>query len=82
MSTFEKILREVDAADLTEALKGAVPALCEKVFGTMSNLGARLLREDMEYIGTISAEEVEAARNRILRIARSLREAGEIVIPG
>jgi flagellar motor switch protein FliG len=77
----QKILREVDAADLAMALKGAGPALCDKVFRTMSNLGARLLREDMEYLGKVRPEDVEDAQKRILGIARSLQNAGEITIP-
>ncbi len=76
----QKILREVDTADLTKALKGASPQMSEKIFRNMSNRAAFLLREDMEYMGPVRVEDVEDSQNRIVRIARMLQEAGDIII--
>ncbi len=75
------ILREVEALDLTKALKGAGPALQKKVFATMGNRGAWLIKEDMKYLGNLPREEVEQAQNIIIAVAARLEDAGEIVIP-
>jgi flagellar motor switch protein FliG len=76
----QKILREIDTADLAKALKGASPQLREKIFRNMSSRAASLLREDMEYIGPVRLEDVEDAQGRMVRVATRLKDAGEIII--
>ncbi len=76
----QKILREVDTQDLAKALKGTGPELREKIFRNMSSRAVSLLREDMEHMGPVRVEDVEDAQGRMVRVARLLREAGEILI--
>jgi hypothetical protein len=78
--TIQKILREVDAPDIAKALKGANAAIQEKVFNNMSTRVAKMLKEDMEYMGAVRLIDVEAAQNKILDIILHLEQTGEIVI--
>ena len=77
--SIQKILREVDAYELIKALKGADAAEARgRVFANMSKRAAAMLKEEMEYMGAIEPEDVEAAREGIASLARGLEKAGEI----
>lgn len=74
----QRLLREVQSEDLLLALKGASPALREKIFSNMSQRAAQLLREDLEAKGPVKLSEVEAAQKEIITVVRRLIEAGDI----
>jgi hypothetical protein len=76
----QKTLREIDAADLAKALRGAAEPIQEKVFRNMSTRAVALLKEDMEYMGMVRLQDVEAAREKIVTIIRRLNNYGEISI--
>ncbi len=78
----QTLLREVSTDMLVLALKGADPALADKIFNNMSKRAAELLKDDMEAKGPVRLSEVEAAQKEILTIARKLAEDGELVITG
>ncbi|MEW5880076.1 MAG: flagellar motor switch protein FliG [Pseudomonadota bacterium] len=74
------LLREVQSESLIVALKGADPALREKIFKNMSNRAAEMLREDLEAKGPVRLSEVEAEQREILKIVRRLADEGQIQI--
>ena len=76
----QKVLHEVDPAELARALKIVDSDVQEKIFKNMSKRAATLLKEDMEYIGAIRLHDVEVAQQTVVGIVRRLEEAGDIVI--
>jgi flagellar motor switch protein FliG len=76
----QTLLREVQSDQLVVALKGADPALREKVFRNMSQRAADALREDLDARGPMRVSEVEAQQREILQTARRLADEGQIVI--
>ncbi len=78
----QTLLREVSSDTLIVALKGADPAVREKIFRNMSQRAAEMLRDDLEAKGPVRLSEVEEAQKEILATAKRLAEAGEIVLGG
>ncbi|NKB98030.1 MAG: flagellar motor switch protein FliG [Pseudomonadales bacterium] len=78
----QTLLKEISTDSLTMALKGADPALQNKVFGNMSSRAADLLKDDMDAKGPVRLSEVEGAQKEILLIARRLADEGEIMLGG
>jgi flagellar motor switch protein FliG len=76
------VLREVQSESLVVALKGADPALREKIFKNMSQRAAEMLRDDLESKGPVRVSEVEAEQKEILKIIRRLAEEGQIALGG
>jgi flagellar motor switch protein FliG len=74
----QEVLREVDAAKLVVALKGADPPLTEKFMKNMSQRAAETLKDDLEARGPVRLIDVEAAQKEILAVARRLADAGKI----
>ena len=74
----QTLLREVPSARLTVALKGAEPAMREKIFANMSKRAADMLRDDLEVSGPVRVSEVDAAQKEVLMIARRLSDAGQL----
>lgn len=77
-TAIQLILKEIDTASLTIALKGASEELCAKFFKNMSNRAAEILRDDLEAQGPIRMSRVEAEQKSILMVARKLAESGQI----
>jgi flagellar motor switch protein FliG len=76
----QKVMREVDTAELAKALKSVDTEVQDKIFRNMSKRAATLLKEDMEYMGPIRMKDVEEAQQKIVSIIRKLEEQGEIVV--
>ena len=76
------LLREIQSEDLVTALKGAEPALRDKIFRNMSQRAAETVREDLEAKGPVKLSDVEAQHKEILKIVRRLADAGQIAIGG
>jgi flagellar motor switch protein FliG len=76
----QKVLREVDSAELAKALKSVDEEVRDKIFRNMSKRAAGMLKEDMEFMGPIRVKDVEEAQQKIVSIIRKLEEAGEIII--
>lgn len=76
----QTLLREVPSARLTVALKGAEPAIREKIFANMSKRAADMLRDDLEVSGPVRVSEVDAAQKEVLMIARRLADAGQLTL--
>ena len=78
----QEILREVDSAKLVLALKGADPAMLDKIIKNMSSRAGEMLKDDLESRGPVRLSEVEAAQKEILAVARRLADAGRIMLGG
>jgi len=80
--SMQLILKEVDSASLTIALKGAPEELRAKVFKNMSSRAADMLREEIEMVGPVRMSKVEAEQKAILQIVRRLAEEGQLTLGG
>ncbi|MGN6740824.1 flagellar motor switch protein FliG [Dyella sp.] len=80
--SMQTLLREVPSTRLTVALKGAEPAMREKIFANMSKRAADMLRDDLEVAGPVRVSEVDAAQKEVLMIARRLADAGQLTLAG
>ncbi len=78
----QAVLKEVENDELAIAMKTASDELKEKIFKNMSERAATMIKEDMEYMGTVRMSDVESAQQRIVDIVRRLEDAGEIIISG
>jgi flagellar motor switch protein FliG len=74
------VLREADQKDLALALRGVNDDVKDKVLANMSERGAQMLREEMEYQPPQRKRVVEEAQGRIVAIVRKLEEAGALVL--
>ncbi len=78
----QRLLRDIDSKTLAMALKAATDELRTKITETMSQRAVAAVREEMEFLGPVRLSDVETAQGEIVKIARALEEAGEIVIAG
>lgn len=78
----QSMLKEVESADLSLALRTASDDLKGKIFKNMSERAAQLLKEEIEYMGPVRLSDVEAAQRRIVDVVRRLEDSGDIVIAG
>jgi len=76
----QKVMREVDNADLSKALKSVDAEVQEKIFKNMSKRAASGLREEMDFMGPVRLKDVEEAQQKIVNIIRKLEEQGEIIV--
>lgn len=76
----QRILREIDAKDLSMAMKTASDDVKNLIFRNMSKRAVELLKEDMGYMGPVRLRDVEEAQQKIVNIIRQLEDSGEIII--
>ncbi|MBL9186470.1 MAG: flagellar motor switch protein FliG [Opitutaceae bacterium] len=74
----QRILREVDSANLTMALKGASETLRNRIYTCMSKRAVETLKDEMEMLGTPRRKEIDAAQDAVIQIVRRLEEEGQI----
>jgi len=76
------LMRNVEPDQLMIALKGASDAVKDKFFGNMSERARGMFKDDMEAKGPLRIADVEDAQKKIMRIARKLSDAGDLVLGG
>ncbi|MEI7536378.1 MAG: flagellar motor switch protein FliG [Comamonadaceae bacterium] len=76
------LMRNVDPDLMMSALKGANEEVKEKFLGNMSERARGMFKDDMEAKGPMRLADVEAAQKTIMRIARKLADAGDLVLGG
>jgi len=92
MFTFEDLLRidqrgmmvvigAVDKGQLALSLKSASQNLKDIFFKSMSERAAKLLKDDIEALGSVRLSEVEKAQRAIIATVRQLQKAGDITVP-
>lgn len=74
----QTILKNVETSQWAMALKGASDELKQKILGNMSQRAAKMLEEEMEFLGAVRLSEVESTQQQIVEIVRRLEDAGEI----
>lgn len=78
--SIQQILREADQKDLALALRGVGDDVKTRMLSNMSERGAQMLVEEMEYQPPQRKRVIEEAQGRIVAIVRRLEEAGAIVL--
>ncbi len=78
--SIQMILREAEQKDLALALRGVSDDVKECILSNMSERGAQMLMEEMEYQPPQRKRVVEEAQGRIVAIVRRLEESGTIVL--
>ena len=76
------MLRQVEKDQLAMALKGGSEDIQDLFFKNMSERASKMMQEDMEAMGPVRLKEVEEAQSNVVQTAKSLADAGEIVISG
>ena len=76
----QRVLRDVDNADLGVALKAANEEVQNFIFKNLSKRLAAMIKEDMEFMGPVRMKDVEEAQQKVVSVIRKLEDSGEIVI--
>jgi flagellar motor switch protein FliG len=76
------LMRNVEPDMLMIALKGAPDFVKDKFFDNMSARARVMFVDDMEAKGPLRITDVEEAQKNVMRIARKLSDAGELVLAG
>ncbi|MDI3329691.1 MAG: flagellar motor switch protein FliG [Micrococcus sp.] len=74
------VLRNVRMDVLARALRGATPALEDKIRANMSSRNVEALDQEIAATPRLRASEVEEARGEVVRQVRELEGAGELVL--
>ena len=77
-----KIMANVEPDLMMKALKGASEAVKEKFLGSMSERARGMFRDDMEALPPMRLSAVEMAQKMVMRAARKLADAGDLVLGG
>ena len=78
----QALMRKVEPDMLMTALKGAPEFVKDKFFDNMSARARVMFIDDMEAKGPLRITDVEDAQKTIMRLARKLSDAGELVLAG
>jgi flagellar motor switch protein FliG len=78
----QAIMRTADPDLLMVALKGAPDFVKDKFLDNMSARARVMFVDDMESKGPLRITEVEEAQKNVMRLARKLSDAGELVLAG
>jgi flagellar motor switch protein FliG len=76
------LMRNIESDMLMTALKGADEEVRTKFLDNMSQRARIMFLDDMESKGPIRITDVEEAQKTIMRLARVLSDAGELVLAG
>jgi flagellar motor switch protein FliG len=76
----QSILKNVETSQWASALKGASEELKEKIFRNMSKRAAKMLQEEMDFLGPMRASDVERIQQEIVDVVRKLEDAGEVTV--
>jgi flagellar motor switch protein FliG len=81
-SDLQRVLREVDSANLATSMKSASEPIKEKIFGAISKRAAESLRDEIGMLGPVRLKDVEVAQDAIIQVVRRLEEEGSISLGG
>lgn len=76
----QQVLKSVDSKDLATAMKNAGPAVTDAILRNLSERARTNLQEEIEFLKGVRASDIEEARTRVVRVVRTLEEAGTITI--
>lgn len=78
----QRVLREVDSANLAVSMKSASEPLKEKLYGSISKRAAESLRDEISMLGPVRLKDVETAQDAIIQVVRRLEEEGAVSLEG
>ena len=78
--SIQLVLKETDQKDLAIALRGVSEDVRGRVFSNMSERGAEMLKEEIDFQPPQRRRVVEEAQGRIVGVVRRLEEAGQVVL--
>ena len=81
-SGIQLLLRQVEKDQLAVALKGSSEEVKELFFVNMSERAGKMMKEDMDAMGAVRLKDVDEAQSGIVKAAKALADADEIVIAG
>ena len=76
----QTLMRSVDKAKLTVALKGASEAVRDLFLSNMSERASKMLKEDMAAMGPVRLKDVEESQMSMVNLAKELAAKGELVL--
>lgn len=76
------VLRAVDAAELSVALKGTDDDMVDLCLSTMSKRASETIRDEMAEMTMVKRTDVDDAQKAIMQIVRQMAAAGEIMVAG
>jgi flagellar motor switch protein FliG len=79
-AAIQLLLRNIDKAKLTIALKGASEDIKNLFVNNMSQRASKILLEDMQALGPVRLRDVDEAQSNIVAVAREMAAKGEIQI--
>ena len=80
--SIQTLMRAVPAELLMQSLKGADDILKDKFLSNMSARAREMFVDEMDSKGPMRLSDVEEARKQMLRTARKLSDAGEMMLSG
>ncbi len=76
----QALLKEIDTAQLTTALKGSTEEVKDKFLRNMSSRAAQMLADDLQAMGPVRLQVVEEAQGNVCKVALELAEKGKLTI--
>lgn len=78
--SLQRLMQEVETNELALSLKAASDEVKGRIEGVLTKRALQGLREEIEFLGPVRVSDVEAAQQRVVALARSLEESGEILL--
>ena len=78
--SIQRVLRDVENADLELALKSSTEEVQNVIFRNLSKRLAAMIKEDMDFMGPVRMKDVGEAQQKIVAVIRRLEDSGDIVI--
>lgn len=76
--SLQQVLRNVEATVLAKALRGAEPAVSEKILSNISERMKAMIEEEASLLGDVRKKDVLAAREEVVKPLREANEAEEL----
>ena len=74
------LMRSLEQEQMAYALKAAPDPVVEKFLSNMSQRAGAMFMDEMEMMGMVRVTDAEEAQRNIIRQARKLQDAGEIIL--
>jgi len=68
------LMREIPSEELAKAISSEKPEVQNRFFRNMSRVAAKMLKDDIDYMGPINEKDSGEARQKILSILRGLKD--------
>lgn len=73
-----RLFKAAPAQILLQAMKGADPGLVETLAQRMGSTAARRLKDDLDSLGAVRVDQIEAAQDEVVRLMQQLASGGEL----